>query len=260
MSELRIGTGVDAHALEPGVPLVLGGVSFDSPRGLAGHSDGDVITHALIDALLGAAALGDIGAMFPPDDPELKGVSSLKLLREAYAQVRRAGYELVNADVVFIGQEPRLAPVRAQMQDDARRGARPRRPGEDLRARDDDGRPRLHRPRRGPGGAGRRAARADYLARRFARSSRRRCSRLSPSGTIPCCSCMSSTAFRSFADSCDIACCAFSGSLVAPPYRFSFFIALASSGFDRSIAASEAFSSRPRRNGTFAIVVNSGRR
>ena len=111
MSELRIGTGVDAHALEPGVPLVLGGVSFDSPRGLAGHSDGDVITHALIDALLGAAALGDIGAMFPPDDPELKGVSSLKLLREAYAQVRRAGYELVNADVVFIGQEPRLAPV-----------------------------------------------------------------------------------------------------------------------------------------------------
>ena len=88
---LRVGTGVDAHALEPGVPLVLGGVSFDSPRGLAGHSDGDVITHALIDALLGAAALGDIGAMFPPDDPELKGVSSLKLLREAYAQVRRAG-------------------------------------------------------------------------------------------------------------------------------------------------------------------------
>ena len=130
MSELRIGAGVDAHALEPGVPLVLGGVAFDSPRGLAGHSDGDVITHALIDALLGAAGLGDIGAMFPPDDPELKGVSSLKLLREAYAQVRRAGYELVNADVVFIGQEPRLAPVRQTMQgllagsldlDDARR-------------------------------------------------------------------------------------------------------------------------------------------
>jgi 2-C-methyl-D-erythritol 2,4-cyclodiphosphate synthase len=117
VSELRIGTGVDAHALEPGVPLVLGGVAFDSPRGLAGHSDGDVITHALIDALLGAAGLGDIGTMFPPDDPELKGVSSLKLLREAYAQVRRAGYALVNADVVFIGQEPRLAPVRAQMQD-----------------------------------------------------------------------------------------------------------------------------------------------
>ncbi len=130
MSELRIGTGVDAHALEPGVPLVLGGVSFDSPRGLAGHADGHGITPALIDALLGAAGLGDIGAMFPPDDPELKGVSSVKLLREAYAAVRRAGYELVNADVVFIGQEPRLSPVRQTMQgllagaldlDDARR-------------------------------------------------------------------------------------------------------------------------------------------
>ena len=116
MSDLRIGMGVDAHALEPGVPLVLGGVSFDSPRGLAGHSDGDVIAHALIDALLGAAGLGDIGTLFPPDDPELKGVSSLKLLREAYLQVRQAGYVLVNADAVFIGQKPRIGPVRAEMQ------------------------------------------------------------------------------------------------------------------------------------------------
>jgi 2-C-methyl-D-erythritol 2,4-cyclodiphosphate synthase len=115
MSDLRIGTGFDAHALEPGVPLVLGGVSFRSPRGLAGHSDGDVITHALIDALLGAAALGDIGTLFPSDDPELKGVSSVKLLREAYAEVRRRGYELVNADVVLIGEEPKIAPVCHQM-------------------------------------------------------------------------------------------------------------------------------------------------
>jgi 2-C-methyl-D-erythritol 2,4-cyclodiphosphate synthase len=112
----RVGTGFDAHALEPGVPLVLGGVAFRSSRGLAGHSDGDVITHALIDALLGAAALGDIGTLFPADDPELKGVSSLKLLREAYAQVRKEGHELVNADVVLIGQEPKIAPVRRQMQ------------------------------------------------------------------------------------------------------------------------------------------------
>ena len=112
----RVGTGFDAHALEPGVPLVLGGVSFRSPRGLAGHSDGDVITHALIDALLGAAGLGDIGTLFPAEDPELKGVSSLKLLREAYAQVRTCGYELVNADVVLIGQEPKIAAVRKQMQ------------------------------------------------------------------------------------------------------------------------------------------------
>jgi 2-C-methyl-D-erythritol 2,4-cyclodiphosphate synthase len=114
--DLRVGIGVDAHALEPGVPLVLGGVPFRSSRGLAGHSDGDVITHALIDALLGAAGLGDIGTLFPSDDPELKGVSSLKLLREAYAQVRKCGYELVNADVVLIGQEPRIAPLREQMQ------------------------------------------------------------------------------------------------------------------------------------------------
>jgi 2-C-methyl-D-erythritol 2,4-cyclodiphosphate synthase len=115
-SDLRIGTGLDAHALEPGVPLVLGGVSFRSARGLAGHSDGDVITHALIDALLGAAGLGDIGTLFPAEDPELKGVSSLKLLREAYAQVQLAGWKLVNADVVFIGQEPRIGPARNQIE------------------------------------------------------------------------------------------------------------------------------------------------
>jgi 2-C-methyl-D-erythritol 2,4-cyclodiphosphate synthase len=116
VSDLRVGIGVDAHALEPGVPLVLGGVPFRSPRGLAGHSDGDVVTHALIDALLGAAGLGDIGTLFPADDPELQGISSLKLLREAYAQVRKCGYELVNADIVLIGQEPKIAPVREQMQ------------------------------------------------------------------------------------------------------------------------------------------------
>jgi len=116
LADFRVGTGFDAHALEPGVPLVLGGVSFRGTRGLPGHSDGDVIAHALIDALLGAAALGDIGSLFPSDDPELKGVSSVKLLREAYAQVRKRGYELVNADVVLIGQEPRIAPVREQMQ------------------------------------------------------------------------------------------------------------------------------------------------
>jgi 2-C-methyl-D-erythritol 2,4-cyclodiphosphate synthase len=116
LGDFRIGTGFDAHALEPGVPLVLGGVSFRGTRGLAGHSDGDVIAHALIDALLGAAGLGDIGTLFPSDDPELKGVSSVKLLREAYAQVRKCGLELVNADVVLIGQEPKIAPVRDQMQ------------------------------------------------------------------------------------------------------------------------------------------------
>ena len=116
MAEYRIGTGFDAHALEPGVPLVLGGLTFRSARGLAGHSDGDVVVHALIDALLGAAALGDIGSMFPADDPELRGVSSVKLLREAYDQVRRNGWQLVNADVVLIGNEPKLAPVRKEIE------------------------------------------------------------------------------------------------------------------------------------------------
>ena len=116
MPELRIGIGVDAHAFAEGVPLVLGGVAIPSPRGLAGHSDGDVVTHALIDALLGAAGLGDIGSLFPSDDPELRGVSSLKLLRETYERVRLAGWRLVNADAVLIGNEPRIAPLRDEMQ------------------------------------------------------------------------------------------------------------------------------------------------
>jgi 2-C-methyl-D-erythritol 2,4-cyclodiphosphate synthase len=114
-AELRIGLGVDAHALEDGVPLVLGGVRVDSPRGLAGHSDGDVIAHALIDAILGAANLGDIGSLFPSDASTPSGVSSLVLLEDAYARVRAAGWELVNADCVFVGQEPRLAPIRDRM-------------------------------------------------------------------------------------------------------------------------------------------------
>jgi 2-C-methyl-D-erythritol 2,4-cyclodiphosphate synthase len=112
---LRVGIGVDAHALEAGVPLVLGGVEIDYPRGLAGHSDGDVLAHVLIDALLGAAGLGDIGALFPSGDERLRGVSSLVLLREAYAQVKEAGWRLVNADCVLIGEEPRIAPYREAM-------------------------------------------------------------------------------------------------------------------------------------------------
>lgn len=115
MSELRIGLGVDAHAFSDGVPLVLGGVAIDSPRGLAGHSDGDVIAHALIDALLGGAGLGDIGSLFPPGEAEWEGASSLDLLRRAAAQVHEAGWELVNADCVLIGEEPRIAPLREQM-------------------------------------------------------------------------------------------------------------------------------------------------
>jgi 2-C-methyl-D-erythritol 2,4-cyclodiphosphate synthase len=113
--ELRIGLGVDAHALEEGVALVLGGIEVESPRGLAGHSDGDVIAHALIDALLGAANVGDIGSLFPSDGRTPKGISSLALLEQDYVRVREAGWELVNADCVFIGPEPRLAPLRDAM-------------------------------------------------------------------------------------------------------------------------------------------------
>ena len=113
---MRIGLGVDAHALVEGVPLVLGGVELESERGLAGHSDGDVIAHALIDALLGAAGLGDIGSLFPSDEPEWEGASSLDLLARAYGQVREAGWALANADCVLVGEEPRIAPVRGAMQ------------------------------------------------------------------------------------------------------------------------------------------------
>jgi 2-C-methyl-D-erythritol 2,4-cyclodiphosphate synthase len=94
---------------------VLGGVELDHPRGLAGHSDGDVLAHALIDALLGAAGLGDIGALFPSGDERHRGASSLDLLREAYAQVRGAGWRLVNADCVLVGEEPRIAAHRDEM-------------------------------------------------------------------------------------------------------------------------------------------------
>jgi 2-C-methyl-D-erythritol 2,4-cyclodiphosphate synthase len=115
MSDYRVGLGVDAHAFADGVPLVLGGLPIPSPRGLAGHSDGDVLAHALIDAILGAAGLADIGALFPPADPHWKGASSRDLLARAYEDVRTAGFELVNADVVLIGEEPRLAPHRLEM-------------------------------------------------------------------------------------------------------------------------------------------------
>jgi 2-C-methyl-D-erythritol 2,4-cyclodiphosphate synthase len=112
---MRVGIGVDAHALEDGVPLVLGGVRIDHPRGLTGHSDGDVLAHALTDALLGAAGLGDIGGLFPSDDERYRGADSIELLREAYRQVREAGWTLVNADCVLVGEEPKIAPHREEM-------------------------------------------------------------------------------------------------------------------------------------------------
>jgi 2-C-methyl-D-erythritol 2,4-cyclodiphosphate synthase len=115
MADIRIGAGFDAHALTAGIPLVLGGVEIDHASGLAGHSDGDVIAHALIDAVLGAAGLGDIGGLFPSGEDRFRGVSSLDLLAEAYGQVKAAGWRLVNADCVLVGEEPRIAPRRDEM-------------------------------------------------------------------------------------------------------------------------------------------------
>jgi 2-C-methyl-D-erythritol 2,4-cyclodiphosphate synthase len=113
--ELRVGIGLDAHAFSDKAALVLGGVDFPDDRGLAGHSDGDVVAHALIDAVLGAAGLGDIGELFPSGDPQWLDASSIRLLQRAYEVVRGAGWELVNADCVLIGEEPRIAPMRDAM-------------------------------------------------------------------------------------------------------------------------------------------------
>ena len=115
MSELRVGIGLDAHAFSEAAALVLAGVDFPGEPGLAGHSDGDVVAHALIDALLGAAGLGDIGELFPSGDPEWLDASSMRLLQRAYEVVRGAGWELVNADCVLVGEEPRIAPSRDAM-------------------------------------------------------------------------------------------------------------------------------------------------
>jgi 2-C-methyl-D-erythritol 2,4-cyclodiphosphate synthase len=108
--------GLDAHAFSAEAALVLGGVDFPGERGLAGHSDGDVVAHALIDALLGASGLGDIGELFPSADPQWLDASSIRLLQRAYEVVKGAGWELVNADCVLVGEEPRIAPVRAAME------------------------------------------------------------------------------------------------------------------------------------------------
>ena len=116
MSELRVGIGVDAHAFSDEATLVLGGVELPGP-GLSGYSDGDVVTHALIDAILGAAGLADIGDLFPSSDARWGGASSLDLLARAYGEATGAGWELVNADCVLIGEKPRIAPVRAELRE-----------------------------------------------------------------------------------------------------------------------------------------------
>ena len=107
---MRIGEGWDVHALVPGRPLVIGGVTIAHSMGLLGHSDADVLLHAMTDALFGAAALGDIGTHFPDTDPEFKGADSVRLLAEAARRVRAAGFEIGNVDSTVVAQAPRLAP------------------------------------------------------------------------------------------------------------------------------------------------------
>jgi 2-C-methyl-D-erythritol 2,4-cyclodiphosphate synthase len=105
---LRVGIGFDAHRLRVGRELILGGVRIEHHTGLEGHSDGDVLTHAVIDALLGAAGLGDIGRLFPDTDPKYEGADSLELLSVAVDTLRDGGYRVVNVDTTVIAQEPRL--------------------------------------------------------------------------------------------------------------------------------------------------------
>jgi 2-C-methyl-D-erythritol 2,4-cyclodiphosphate synthase len=107
---MRIGQGFDAHAFKQGGRLVLGGVEIPAERSLEAHSDGDVVLHAVCDALLGAAGLGDIGVHFPPNDPAYKGIDSRLLLRESLELVARDGRRVVNVDITIIAQAPRLAP------------------------------------------------------------------------------------------------------------------------------------------------------
>jgi 2-C-methyl-D-erythritol 2,4-cyclodiphosphate synthase len=114
---VRTGLGIDTHAFAPGRPLILGGVDIPHEQGLAGHSDADVLTHAVIDALLGAAALGDIGGHFPDTDPRFAGADSLELLRTVVARLGEHGFAIGNVDATVILERPKLAPYRDAIRD-----------------------------------------------------------------------------------------------------------------------------------------------
>jgi 2-C-methyl-D-erythritol 2,4-cyclodiphosphate synthase len=113
---VRIGYGWDSHEFRAGIPLKIGGVQLPHDKGLAGHSDGDVLLHALTDALLGAIAAGDIGTYFPPSDPKWKGADSVTFIEEAMKRVRRAGYAVANVDSTLILAEPKIGPHAAKIQ------------------------------------------------------------------------------------------------------------------------------------------------
>ena len=120
---MRIGHGYDVHRLVEGLKLILGGVDIPYERGLLGHSDADVLVHAIMDAILGAAALGDIGKLFPDSDERYAGADSLGLLAEVMRVLRGAGYELGNVDATVVAQRPRLAPYIEQMRENIARAA-----------------------------------------------------------------------------------------------------------------------------------------
>jgi 2-C-methyl-D-erythritol 2,4-cyclodiphosphate synthase len=114
---MRIGLGFDSHAFKPGVPLVIGGLKLDHPEGLAGHSDGDLLLHAITDALLGAVSAGDIGTFFPPTDPKWKGADSAVFLKTALEEIALAGYKIVNLDCVLIMHRPKIVPIAADIRE-----------------------------------------------------------------------------------------------------------------------------------------------
>lgn len=113
--DIRIGFGWDSHAFKPGVPLRIGGLTLEHPEGLAGHSDGDVLLHALTDALLGAVAAGDIGSYFPPGDPRWKDADSAIFLRLALEELAHAGYRIVNVDITLVLAAPKISPIADRM-------------------------------------------------------------------------------------------------------------------------------------------------
>jgi len=113
---MRIGYGWDSHEFKPGVPLRIGGMPIEHDKGLAGHSDGDVLLHAITDALLGAVAAGDIGTYFPPSDPKWKGANSRVFVEEALEQIRDRGYRIVNIDTTLILAAPKIGPIAKRLQ------------------------------------------------------------------------------------------------------------------------------------------------
>ena len=118
---MRVGIGHDTHQLVEGLPLILGGFRVEHARGLAGHSDADVVLHALTDALLGAAGLGDIGDAYPDTDPAWRGADSALFLRETLGRLNHAGWRVVNVDVILFAQEPKLGPVKGRIGDNLAR-------------------------------------------------------------------------------------------------------------------------------------------